>query len=558
MGILNTIDFSICEWDTASFLLFSGNVFDPLIYYSHIFPAVSALLIGIFIYLKNRKSKEGFLLFLFTLMFAMWCMSNLILWATERPEYTMFFWSILIYFEYFFYLFGLVFIYTFTRGSMPGKKFNIAIVTTFVPLFLFSHTKLNLEAYDFRDCWRGAIEGSLWKYYLYPLELLAVVTISIFIIIEFRKHRDKVKLLTGIGVIFALITLSLSNILESFTLDWNVGQYGLFGMPILVGLLAFLIVQYRIFNVKLLGAQALVLTLWILVGSLLFVAKSDTTKIVAGATLIFTTFAGYLLVRSVKKEVEQRELLEVLTNKLEAANERLKELDKAKSEFVSIASHQLRSPLTAIRGYASMLAEGSFGQMPQKALEAAKRIEESTKLMAMSIEDYLNVSRIESGNMKYNLSDFNLLEMTSKICDDMRPEALKQNLILLLRSDITSKGIVNADVGKAHQIIHNLINNSIKYTQKGSISVFVREDQKAKRIYIDISDTGIGMSQKTIDSLFQKFSRADNANSVNTSGTGLGLYVAVKMAEAMGGSISAHSEGDAKGSTFTFELPLAI
>ena len=441
---------------------------------------------------------------------------------------------------------------------MPGKKFNIAIVTTFVPLFLFSHTKLNLEAYDFRDCWRGAIEGSLWKYYLYPLELLAVVTISIFIIIEFRKHRDKVKLLTGIGVIFALITLSLSNILESFTLDWNVGQYGLFGMPILVGLLAFLIVQYRIFNVKLLGAQALVLTLWILVGSLLFVAKSDTTKIVAGATLIFTTFAGYLLVRSVKKEVEQRELLEVLTNKLEAANERLKELDKAKSEFVSIASHQLRSPLTAIRGYASMLAEGSFGQMPQKALEAAKRIEESTKLMAMSIEDYLNVSRIESGNMKYNLSDFNLLEMTSKICDDLRPEALKQNLILLFRSDIKSKGVVNADVGKAHQIIHNLINNSIKYTQKGSISVFVREDQKAKRIYIDISDTGIGMSQKTIDSLFQKFSRADNANSVNTSGTGLGLYVAVKMAEAMGGSISASSEGDAKGSTFTFELPLAM
>lgn len=204
-----------------------------------------------------------------------------------------------------------------------------------------------------------------------------------------------------------------------------------------------------------------------------------------------------------------------------------------------------------------MLVEGSFGQLPQKAQEVAKRIEDSTKLMAMSIEDYLNVSRIESGNMKYNLSDFNLLELTSKICDDLRPEALKQNLILLFRSDITSGAMVNADVGKVHQIIHNLVNNSIKYTQKGSISVFMREDLKAKRIYIDISDTGIGMSQKTIDSLFQKFSRADNANSVNTSGTGLGLYVAVKMAEAMGGSISAHSEGDAKGSTFTFELPLS-
>jgi signal transduction histidine kinase len=205
-----------------------------------------------------------------------------------------------------------------------------------------------------------------------------------------------------------------------------------------------------------------------------------------------------------------------------------------------------------------MLIEGSYGPVPEKAKESLQRIEESAKLMAMSVEDYLNVSRIESGNMKYVYTDFNINDAVSNICDDLRPEAMKQQLILLNRSDLKSRGVVHADIGKTTQIIHNLINNSIKYTQKGSISVFVRDDLEKKRVYIDITDTGIGMNEKTLHTIFQKFERANNANSVNISGTGLGLYVALKMAEAMGGDITAHSEGDSKGSRFTIEMPLVM
>ena len=135
-------------------------------------------------------------------------------------------------------------------------------------------------------------------------------------------------------------------------------------------------------------------------------------------TLLLTTVIGYFLIRSVKQEIIQRKLLEKLTFDLEKANVRLKALDKQKSEFVSIASHQLRSPLTAIRGYASLMLEGSFGTIPQKAQEPLQRIDESSKLMALAIEDYLNVSRIESGNMKYNLSNFNLTKEVEHITDD--------------------------------------------------------------------------------------------------------------------------------------------
>jgi signal transduction histidine kinase len=367
-----------------------------------------------------------------------------------------------------------------------------------------------------------------------------------------------------VGVEFFLLAFFTNGFISSYLYDkglvsdYSIEQFGLFGMTGFMVVLTYIIVKFKAFNIKLIGAQALVIGLIVLVGSQFFFVETITNRILVSITLFFTIIGGFFLVRGVMREIKQREEIELLAFSLEKANVRLKELDKQKSEFVSIASHQLRSPLTAMRGYASMLVEGSFGKIPEKALEAAKRIEDSAKLMAMSVEDYLNVSRIESGNMKYNLSDFNVKDMAEKICDDLRPEALKQNLILLFRTDLKSRALVNADVGKTNQIIHNLINNSIKYTPKGTINVFMRDDLKHKRIYVDITDTGIGMSQETIHTLFQKFSRADNANSVNVSGTGLGLYVAFKMAEAMGGTITCKSEGDGKGSTFTFELPLAM
>jgi signal transduction histidine kinase len=321
--------------------------------------------------------------------------------------------------------------------------------------------------------------------------------------------------------------------------------------------MAYSIVQHNAFKIEIAGAQILVITLSAFVGSLLFV-ETELIRYVATPTLLFSLVAGFLLIRSIKKEFIQRKQLEDLTKELEKANVRLQVLDKQKSEFVSIASHQLRSPLTAIRGYASLLLEGSYGELSKKAQEPLSRIEESSKLMAFAIEDYLNVSRIESGNMKYNLSDFSLRDQVEHTCDDMRSEAIKHGLVLLFRTHLSSRGIIHADLGKSVQIIQNLINNAVKYTPEGTIIVIVRDDVKKKKVFVDVTDTGMGMSEETQQVLFQKFARAHNANTVDTTGTGLGLFVADKMAEAMGGNIEAYSEGEGKGSRFTLSMPLTL
>jgi signal transduction histidine kinase len=552
-----------CTDSNADFLgFFDPSIAPSLLFYAYVPIVILSLLLG-FVVFRSRSDFQlkNKLFFLLTVVFSLHIINEIIQWIAVPAGIIYFGWSISILLRSLILVSALYFLYTFITKKDLSILRKFALSSVLLPIILLLPTKLNVQSFDID--WCGAVDGPLWLY-LYGLQISIISLIFIWSVsklLQFIKSKDEFELQSFyllLSTTFFLIIFFGSEFFGDITTVYEINLIGPIGMLIFLAVISYIIVQYKAFNIKLVGAQALMITMWSLVGSLLFVEKSYVPRLIAGATFFFSLIAGFYLIRSVKREISQREELELLTQELEKANVRLKELDKQKSEFVSIASHQLRSPLTAMRGYASMLYEGSYGKLPEKAVEVARRIEESAKLMAMSVEDYLNVSRIESGNMKYNLSDFNLRDMAETICDDLRPEALKKGLILLFRSDIQGKGIVNADVGKTNQIIHNLINNSLKYTPKGSINVFVRDDSAKKRIYINITDTGIGMSKETAAKLFHKFTRADNANSVNVSGTGLGLFVALKMAEAMGGTITAESEGDNKGSTFTIELPIVM
>jgi signal transduction histidine kinase len=158
--------------------------------------------------------------------------------------------------------------------------------------------------------------------------------------------------------------------------------------------------------------------------------------------------------------------------------------------------------------------------------------------------------------MKYEFSDFNLKEVAEKIVDDFRTIALKKGLLLTYKSDVKSNCTVHADLGKTRQILMNLIDNSMKYTPKGKITITAHDNLEEHKMYITIKDTGVGMSEESRSELFEKFVRAKNANNINVTGTGLGLYIARKMLVDMGGAVNAESEGEGKGSTFHIEFPL--
>ncbi|MBI2482323.1 MAG: hypothetical protein HYV76_02065 [Candidatus Vogelbacteria bacterium] len=241
----------------------------------------------------------------------------------------------------------------------------------------------------------------------------------------------------------------------------------------------------------------------------------------------------------------------ILYQQIQIANTKLKELDRQKTEFVSIAAHQLRSPLTAIKGYSSMVLEGSFGEINDKAREAIDRVFQSSQRLVNVIEDFLNVTRIELGTMKYELTDFNIADVARRVLEELKPNIEKQGLSAIFKAD-NGDHIVHGDVGKVSQVIGNVIDNAIKYTSQGSIELTLTSTPEL--VTLAIKDTGDGIAKESLPKLFQKFIRADDAGKLNIKGTGLGLYVARQIIEGHHGRIWAESEGKGHGSTFLIEL----
>ena len=148
----NIVDPSICLWEPAPYLIVSDNIWGNFIYYSHLFPSLSVLLIALFVFINNPKEKSSLALLLLATSFTLWSLFDLVLWATERTDFIMFFWSILIHFDLLIYITAFYFVYTFLRNSWPSWKYELLILALFIPLILFAHTPLNLLGFDFTNC----------------------------------------------------------------------------------------------------------------------------------------------------------------------------------------------------------------------------------------------------------------------------------------------------------------------------------------------------------------------------------------------------------------------
>lgn len=549
------MDLLLCPWESATYLLFSSNV-PNLMHYSHFTAIIAALFVGIFVFLKNRETLSSLLLLLLSL-FSFWAILDVIIWASNRTDIIMFLWSIIILIEPLIYVTAFYIFHTFAYKHLPNLRVNLIVAILLLPLILLISTSYNLQGLDIKNC--VATEGPLALYYTYVLEVLFIIGILFILFTSFfklKERTEKFKLLYfALGLMVFLVAFSSGNIIGSITGNWEVAQYGLFGMPIFIGFLAYLVVQYRLFNIKVIATQALVLGLWLLIGSLLFVVKTDLSRIVAFGTLVFAVFFGFMLVNSVKREVELREKVEQLATNLAVANEKLKELDLLKSQFLSMASHDLRTPLTIIRNFVSLLLDGSYGKLSPSGLEGLQQVFERATDMAKSVETYLDVSRIEQGKMKYDFIDVEILPLIKNSVAAFTPFAVNKGLLLTVTFDQSLEGTkATLDVTKTNEMLNNLLDNTIKYTPRGTIRVSVK--RVGKMAETRIQDTGVGMSAETLKNLFGLFKPGEDSKRINPASTGVGLYITKKHAEAQGGKVWAESEGVGKGSTFILHVPL--
>jgi len=540
------------------FLFFSDSV-PGLLYYSHIPAVIVSLLIGIFVFSRARNLLST-LLFSISISFSLWSLLSLVVWTNNSVNLIQIVWPAFGVLYSLLYALCLYFVYVYIDKKDISFYTKLIISALLLPVILFASSKWNLQYFDIPNC--EVHEGSYFTSYYYLLGLVFMLWTFGVIVSRYRKAKPLLRkqiVPLGVGMLLFLLSFFATGYLASAIDNFELEQYGLFGMLIFMGFLAYLIVQFKAFNIKLLATQALVVGLIILIASEFFFVRNPVNIVLTGITLIIAIGFGYMLVKSVKGEVAQRERIERLAGDLAKANDslfaanlKLKELDRQKTEFVSIASHQLRSPLTAIKGYTSMILEGSYGAVAEKMHQPLQNIFESSQRLVVVIEDFLNITRIELGRMKYEFANLNFKELAEKVVNDQQTAAKQKGLTLSFVAE-GGEYVVTADSGKLSQVISNLIDNAIKYTPTGTIEVKVSDGEG--KVRIAIKDSGVGLTKDMMPKLFEKFVRADDAGKVNYSGTGLGLYVAKQMVEAHKGKIWAESEGAGKGSTFIVELP---
>ncbi|MEK7175543.1 MAG: HAMP domain-containing sensor histidine kinase [Patescibacteria group bacterium] len=251
--------------------------------------------------------------------------------------------------------------------------------------------------------------------------------------------------------------------------------------------------------------------------------------------------------QSVEKKVVER------TAELKAANEHLVALDKAKTEFISVAAHQLRTPLTAIKWIVQLLHKDSeINLKPEQAKQVVK-LDEIINKMVKLVGDILNVSQIEEGRFGAKLKEQDILPLLQNILSTVEINAQAKN-IKLIKNIPPSLPALLVDEGQFKLALGNIVDNAVKYTQADG-QVSVAATTTADNLTITVMDTGIGILPADQKRLFDKFFRASNALKHDTEGTGLGLFIALNIITAHNGQITFRSELN-KGTTFIITFPL--
>jgi len=526
-----------------------------LLFYSHIPALVVSLLLGIFVFLNNRSLISGLLL-LIAGSFSLWSLFDLILWMGTDSRVIMFFWTLTDMSEILFFVLSLYFIYVFVDKKDVSFLKKIILFAIFSPVVFLMSSRYFLSNFDGGSC--NALEFGPFLNYIYIAEISMAIWMVVVAIYKYFKTNDKnfrkqIAFVTTGVILFLMTFLGLGFLGEKLD-SFKIEQYGLFGMLAFVAFLVYLIVKYQAFNIKLIGTQALVAVLVITIGSEYFFVESPINVILVGVTLIISLGAGYLLIKSVKSEVKRKEELQMMSDKLASTNDQLRKLDNAKSEFISIASHQLRTPLTAIKGFLSLLLEGSYGKLDPRHEDVLNKVYVSSERLIGLVEDLLNISRIESGRMEYKFDKWDIPKICTEVVDTFVLRAKDRGLYLDYKKPEQNFPEIMTDGSKLREVISNLIDNALKYTQRGGVNL--RLYHEGNSIKIVVTDTGIGIPTTELPYLFSKFSRGKDTNRLNTGGTGLGLYVGKNMIEALNGKVWAESEGAGKGSRFIIELPI--
>ena len=434
------------------------------------------------------------------------------------------------------------------------KRFK-QVILILPPLFflMLSPTRGNIQMIKLNA------DGS-WQItygYLYPLLLIYLfLFISWGFICLLRNYRAsqgiikvQIKYIFIGALLSSLFALAGSIFLPSF--GKAAINFSLLTALFFVIFSTYAVLKHHLLQVKVITAEVFTGLLLLVLLINLFTLKTKEQFILNSSLLGSAIVFGIFLIRSVLQEIRAREKVELMAQKVKKANYQLRKLNQSKSEFISIASHQLRTPLSAIKGYVSMILDGTYGPLDKQKREILELVYSSNERLIGLINDLLNLSRIERGKLQFEFRPVNINEILDSVVKELKVNASKKKLkIIYTARDLP---LLQADPYKLRQVFVNILDNAIKYTEKGSIRI--KTQIKLHKIVIIFKDTGLGMTPDEITSIYDKFRRGRGGEKYHVGGMGIGLYICYKIIEAHHGKLYAKSKGVNKGTTFYVELP---
>lgn len=516
-----------------------------------VFSTLANIFLFLALSLKSRESSKNFVYFINIFFIILWSLS-MIFYRAYQPDVTVL---------RTLYLFPTFIASTFLHFSILysfKKKINsiyvslIYIINILMAAFTFFTSNVVVMS-------RMAIGEKViifgrfyWVYILY----ISLFFFTAFLIIYLKgktlnKDRSATYLLSSyvFGSSISLVTNLLLPWFGFFEYQW-LGQVVTLVMVLSV---VYSIFKYNIFQIRLLFTQ---LFIFLIISFSIFRIIFNSSKndlIISIIYLIVICILGYYFVRFTIKEQKQKQDLEELYKKQKYYSAQLETLDQRKTDFINIASHQLRTPQTAISGFVELILDGSYGDISDNIKEKMIRIRDLSKQSITLINDMLNVTKIESNKLLYKFLKVDINNLILNISKNFESIAKNKNLYFDNKID-QNEVMLNLDKNLITQSIENIIENAIKYTKTGHVKI--NTYIKSGTYYFICEDSGIGIDKDSIPNLFQKFGRAKNAIDSGIEGSGIGIFLAKSILSKHGGDLVLESKGVNMGTKVTMSIDI--
>lgn len=477
---------------------------------------------------------------------------------------------------------GLFFYFSY---SFPQEK-RLSIINTlllFLPAIVFSAILLidpyfiNLNIYTSSDNVKLSTANN-WGYIFYAL------VFSLYWPFAYRNlwksykssSRADIKVQLKMVILGTTIPFLLASYFDLYYAFFNYKYVWIGPLMALLVVLAVLYAVYKhhLFNLKLLFAEIITFTLWVITLIRALLADQTNDIIMESSLLILTVLLGILLIRSVMDESHQKEELADLNLHLsekvaeqtreirhayeieKKARADLEKLNDSKNQFIMITQHHLRTPVTSINWQLESIKNGVYGNVSRELQVAVNETQTATKRLTHIIDDFLNIAAMKAGSNILNLTDASLYPAVVEVLDELRLDLTRNKIAVSFPSDQKDWPILRVDFSKMKDILLIVIENAIRYNHEGG-SIRIKSSTEEGFFKLKIENTGIGITREESEKIGSTlFYRGSDARKLNSIGMGVGLSVAKAIIKGHHGTFGIHSDGKGLGATVTLSLPL--